>query len=69
MEGRPGRPPNDATILVALWLYATIDGVGSARELDRRAIAAGIPGFDLMQRAAAAAFALLRARWWTRAWP
>lgn len=34
-----------------------------ARELDRRAIAAGIPGFDLMQRAAAAAFALLRASW------
>lgn len=34
-EGRPGRPPIDPRILVALWLYATIDGVGSAREVDR----------------------------------
>lgn len=34
-EGRPGRPPIDPKILVALWLYATIDGVGAARELDR----------------------------------
>lgn len=34
-EGRPGRPAIDPRILIALWLYATIDGVGSARELDR----------------------------------
>lgn len=34
-EGGPGRPPIDPRILVALWLYATIDGVGSAREVDR----------------------------------
>ena len=34
-DGRPGRPPIDPKILLALWLYATIDGVGSARELDR----------------------------------
>lgn len=34
-EGRAGRPPIDPRILVALWLYATIDGVGSARALDR----------------------------------
>jgi transposase len=34
-EGRPGRAAIDPKILVALWLYATIDGVGSARELDR----------------------------------
>src|SRR5215831_11170721 len=34
-EGGPGRPPIDPKILVALWLYATIDGVGSAREVDR----------------------------------
>ena len=33
--GRAGRAPIDPRILVALWLYATIDGVGSARELDR----------------------------------
>lgn len=35
VAGRPGRDANDPRILVALWLYATIDGVGSARELDR----------------------------------
>ncbi len=34
-EGHAGRPPIDPKILIALWLYATIDGVGSARELDR----------------------------------
>jgi transposase len=34
-EGRAGRAPIDPKILVALWLYATIDGIGSARELDR----------------------------------
>lgn len=34
-EGRAGRPAIDPKILVALWLYATIDGVGSARDVDR----------------------------------
>ena len=34
-EGRAGRPAIDPKILLALWLYATIDGVGSAREVDR----------------------------------
>ena len=34
-EGRAGRPAIDPKILVALWLYATIDGVGRAREVDR----------------------------------
>ena len=34
-EGRAGRSAIDPKILIALWLYATIDGVGSARELDR----------------------------------
>jgi transposase len=34
-EGHPGRTPIDPRILIALWLYATIDGVGSAREVDR----------------------------------
>jgi transposase len=33
--GAPGRPPIDPAILVALWLYATLEGVGSARALDR----------------------------------
>ena len=35
IEGHVGRDPIDPKILVALWLYATIDGVGSARRLDR----------------------------------
>jgi transposase len=34
-EGGPGHPQTDPAILVALWLYATLDGVGSARELAR----------------------------------
>jgi len=34
-EGHAGRSPIDPRILTALWLYATIDGVGSAREVDR----------------------------------
>src|SRR5262249_33476460 len=34
-EGSAGRPAIDPRILVALWLYATSDGVGSARELER----------------------------------
>jgi transposase len=50
-EGEPGRPPPDPAVLLALWLYATIEGVGSARELDRLAhrdaayrwIAGGVP--------------------------
>jgi transposase len=36
VERRPGHPPIDPRILMALWLYATLRGVGSARELDRR---------------------------------
>jgi transposase len=34
-EGEPGRPPPDPAVLMALWLYATIEGVGSARQLER----------------------------------
>ena len=34
-QGTAGRPAIDPQILVALWLYATMDGVGSAREVDR----------------------------------
>jgi transposase len=34
-EGHAGRTPIDPRILLTLWLYATIDGVGSAREVDR----------------------------------
>lgn len=50
-EGEPGRPPADPAVLLALWLYATIEGVGSARQLDRLAqsdvayrwLAGGVP--------------------------
>jgi transposase len=33
--GEPGRPPADPKILMTLWLYATIEAVGSARALAR----------------------------------
>ncbi|HEX9841816.1 MAG TPA: IS1182 family transposase [bacterium] len=32
---QPGRPAIDPAVLMALWLVATLDGVGSARALDR----------------------------------
>jgi transposase len=35
VESGPGQAPADPRILVALWLYATLRGVGSARELAR----------------------------------
>ena len=35
VEGGPGQAPADPRILVALWLYATLRSVGSARELNR----------------------------------
>lgn len=35
IEGCVGRPAVDPKILVALWLYATIEGIGSARVLAR----------------------------------
>ena len=49
-EGTVGRPAAEA-VLFALWLLATMDGVGSARELDRltsqdlayRWVACGVP--------------------------
>jgi transposase len=51
LEGGAGRPPADPKVLLALWLYATLEGVGSARELDRlvtrdlayRWLAGGVP--------------------------
>src|ERR1700674_4228497 len=50
-EGEAGRPAADPAVLLGLWLYATIEGVGSARELARLAerdlayrwIAGGVP--------------------------
>jgi transposase len=35
VEGSVGRDATDPRLLVALWIYATIEGVGSARELER----------------------------------
>ena len=51
VEGEAGRPAADPAVLLALWLYATVEGVGSARELERlvardiayRWIAGGVP--------------------------
>jgi len=34
VEGGPGRPATDPQILLALWLFATVEGIGSARALD-----------------------------------
>lgn len=34
-ESRPGRPATDPRVLVALWIYATLEGVAEARKLDR----------------------------------
>lgn len=36
VQHRPGHPPIDPRIMLALWLYATLRGVGAARELARR---------------------------------
>ena len=36
-EGEVGRPAADPAVLMALWLYATVEGVGSARALARLA--------------------------------
>jgi len=38
VAGQAGRDANDPRVLLALWLYATSEGVGSARELDRLCI-------------------------------
>src|SRR5689334_3435827 len=34
-EASPGRPATDPKLLVSLWLYATTEGIGSARQLER----------------------------------
>ncbi len=33
--GEPGHPATDPQVLVALWVYATAEGIGKARQLDR----------------------------------
>ena len=35
VEGGPGRPAADPRVMLALWVYATAEGVGSGRELER----------------------------------
>jgi transposase len=35
IQGLPGRNATDPRILLAVWMYATADGVGAAREVDR----------------------------------
>jgi len=35
IDGTPGRPSIDPRVLLALWILATIEGIGSARTLDR----------------------------------
>lgn len=35
VEGGPGRPSIDPKILMALWLFGSIEGIGSAREIAR----------------------------------
>lgn len=50
-EGHAGHPAADPRVLLALWLYATLEGVGSARALERlverdmayRWLAGGVP--------------------------
>jgi len=35
VEGLPGRDHTDPRILLALWMFATIEGVSSARRLEK----------------------------------
>jgi transposase len=50
-EGEAGRPAADPAVLLSLWLYATVEGIGSAHELERLAqsdaayrwLAGGVP--------------------------
>jgi transposase len=34
-DDQPGRPASDPAVLLAVWLYATVDDVGSARAIER----------------------------------
>ena len=43
VENRPGRPTTDPQVLLALWLLATVDGIGSARRLARLCEEHGLP--------------------------
>src|ERR1700736_6478563 len=50
-EGEAGRPASDPAVMLALWLFATVEGIGSAwqlarlveRDLAYRWLAGGVP--------------------------
>ena len=57
VQGGPGRPASDPQVLLGLWVYARVDGVGSARKLERlcrehdayRWLCGGVPvDYDLL---------------------
>src|SRR5260370_18657132 len=48
-EGQPGHPPAAPKLMLALWRWATADGVASARQLDR--LCRGAPGCRWLCRA------------------
>ena len=35
VQGSLSRPASDPRVLLALWMYATVEGVGSTRKLER----------------------------------
>jgi transposase len=35
VEGRAGRPPHDPQLLISLWIYSYMQGIGFAREIER----------------------------------
>src|ERR1700739_1802410 len=41
-----GRPATDPQVVLAVWLYATIEGIGSARAIDR--LCPQHPGYPLL---------------------
>jgi transposase len=58
-DDQPGRPASDPAVLLALWLYATVDAVGSARAIERlcrdhaayRWLCGGVPvNHDMLSR-------------------
>src|SRR5271157_1656533 len=83
-QGQAGRDATDPQLLVALWLYACICGIGSARELARRTVDSAAfrwlcGGVTVNHRllsdfrtdhgaALDALFTQVIRRWWTRKW-
>ena len=50
VEGEAGRPAIDPAILLSLWIYATLEGVGSARAVARLCEQARRVPLDLRRR-------------------